>query len=311
MFTSARIRRLLPAFAAAAALAVLSAAPASAQSISVVVNGQPILSSEVAARVALLKLSGGGKGASVAAAKQELIDEKLKVMEAKRYGMTASDAQVDAAFASIAQRTKMSPDQFAKAIGQRGVSAQTLKSRIGAEMVWAQLVRRKFAAQFASKERDVIAQMASRGDGKASNKATQYTLRQVVFVLPKGASEAQATQRRQEAINARGRFPGCDGAVQFAAALRDVAVKEPITRSSGALGKELTDILDKVKIGGLTEPQRADQGFEMIAVCERKEIADDSVLRQAAQEELGSKAAQEQAEKYLAQLRSRAVIENR
>jgi peptidyl-prolyl cis-trans isomerase SurA len=49
----------------------------------------------------------------------------------------------------------------------------------------------------------------------------------------------------------------------------------------------------------------------MIAVCERKEIADDSVLRQAAQEELGSKAAQEQAEKYLAQLRSRAVIENR
>ena len=290
----------------AACLALVAlAAPAAAQSIAVVVNGQPVLSSEVAARSALAKL-GGGKPAKSAV--DELIDEKLKLAEVKRYNMIASDAQVEQAYASIAQRTKLSTEQFTKAIGQRGVTAQTLKDRLKAEISWAQFIRRKYAAQYAN--RDVSAALSSRG-AAASNKSTQFTLRQIVFVVPKGASDAQANQRRSEAVSAKGRFPGCDGAVQFASQLRDVAVKEPVIRSSGQLGKELSETLTKTKIGGLTDPSRGDQGWEMIAVCERKDIADDSSLRAEVMEEVGAKEAQAQAERYLEQLRARAVIERR
>lgn len=284
------------------------AAPAAAQSIAVVVNGQPILTSEVQSRLALLKLQSGGKSGSVAQAQDELIDEKLKVTEAKRYGMSADQAQVDGAFNSIAQRTKMTPDQFAKAIATRGVSAQTLKDRLSAEIAWATLVRRKYASQIAAKERDAVATAADAG--KASNKAVQYTLRQVVFVAPKNATDAQIAQRRSEAVAARGRFPGCAGAVAFAAALRDVAVKDPVTRSSASLGKPMNDLLSSVKVGGLTEPQRSDEGVEMIAVCERKDIADDSAFTPQ-DDQASSKQLQDQAEKYLAQLRSKAIIERR
>lgn len=290
----------------AACLAALAfAGPAAAQSIAVVVNGQPILSSEVSARAALSKLGGGKPEKSTI---DELIDEKLKLAEVKRYNMVAGDAQVDQAYASIAARTKLSTEQFTKAIGQRGVTAQTLKDRLKAEISWAQFIRRKYAAQYAN--RDVTAALNSRG-AEASNKSTQFTLRQVIFVVPKGASDAQANQRRSEAVGAKGRFPGCDGAVQFAGQLRDVAVKEPVIRSSGQLGKEMSDMLSKAKVGTLTDPQRGDQGWEMIAVCEKKDIADDSSLRAQVMEEVGAKEAQAQAEKYLAQLRSRAVIERR
>lgn len=302
---SPRIRLRLASVLVFGVAAFAGASPAAAQSIAVVVNGQPILSSEVKSRAALLTLSGG-KGGGLAAARQELIEEKLKVAEAARYGITTSDAQVDAAFASIAGRTKLSPEQFTKAIGQRGVSAQTLKSRIKAEMTWGQLVRRKFAAQLAAREKEAVASIASK---KADNRATQYTMRQIVFVLPKGATDAQVNQRKTEANAARGRFPGCDGAVQFASSLRDVAVKEPVTRSSAQLGKELNDTLSAIKIGGLTAPERGEQGIEMIAVCERKDIADDNILRRQAQEEIGSKEGEEQAKKYLDQLKSKAVIQ--
>lgn len=299
-------RALVRSAAASAFLALLAlTSPAAAQSIAVVVNGQPILSSEVAARNALAKLGGGKPEKS---AVDELIDEKLKLGEVKRYNMMASDAQVEQAYASIAARTKLSPDQFTKAIGQRGVTAQTLKDRLKAEISWAQFIRRKYAAQYAN--RDVSAALSSRG-AAVSNKSTQFTLRQIVFVVPKGASDGQTSQRRTEAVGARGRFPGCDGAVQFASQLRDVAVKEPVIRSSGQLGKEMTEILAKTKIGGLTDPQRGEQGWEMIAVCEKKDIADDSSLRASVMEEVGAKEAQAQADKYLAQLRSRAVIERR
>jgi peptidyl-prolyl cis-trans isomerase SurA len=175
-------------------------------------------------------------------------------------------------------------------------------------MSWGQLVRRKFAAKLASRESEIV---SSVGAAKPDNKATQYTLRQIVFVVPKGASEAQLAQRRAEANAARGRFPGCDQAVQFAAALRDVAVKEPVTRSSTQFGKELNDNLSKMKVGEVTSPERGEQGFEMIAICARKDVADDNVLRRQAMEEFGGKQAEEQSKAYLAQIRSRAVIEIR
>ena len=305
MSSFTRLRLLQVTVAAAFAAALSWVAPANAQSIAVVVNGQPILTSEVQARLALMKLSGGK--ASVEAARDELIEDKLKVTEAKRYGMAADPAQVEAAYASIAGRMKLTPQQFTQAIQQRGVSAQTLKDRITAELTWAQLVRRKFAAQIAAREQDYIGQAA----GKADNKAIQYTLRQVVFVLPKGASDAQVAQRRAEAIAAKSRFPGCDQAVAFASKLRDVAVRDPVVRSSGAMGKELNDILAKVSIGGLTEPQRSDDGIEMIAVCARKDIADDSVFKQQAMDQASGKQVEEQAKKYLEQIKSRAIIQVR
>jgi len=305
MSSLTRPRLLQLAIAAGFAAALSCVGPANAQSIAVVVNGQPILTSEVQARLALMKLSGGK--ASVDAAREELVEDKLKVTEAKRYGISADQSQVDAAFGSIAGRMKLTPQQFTQAIQQRGVSAQTLKDRISAEITWAQLVRRKFAAQIASREQDYIGQAA----GKADNKAIQYTLRQVVFVLPKGASDAQIAQRRSEAIAAKGRFPGCDQAVEFASKLRDVAVKDPVVRSSGGMGKELNDILSKVKIGGLTDPQRSDEGIEMIAVCGRKDIADDSVFRQQAMDQASGKQVEEQAKKYLEQIKSRAIIQVR
>lgn len=303
MSSSARFRILLSA-AALTAASMAFAAPASAQAISVVVNGQPILTSEVQSRLGLLKLQSGGKGGSVAQAQDELIDEKLKLTEAKRYGMTPDQAQVEAAFNSIAQRTKLTPAQFSQAIQQRGVTPQTLKDRIGAEMAWAQLVRRKYASQIASSD------PISTGATTASNRAVQYTVRQIVFVLPKGSTDAQAAQRRTEAVAARGRFPGCAGAVQFAAALRDVAVKEPVVRSSATIGRQLSDQLDKVKVGSLTEPQRSEDGFEMIAVCERKDINDDSAFRQQ-DDDAAMKKLESRSTSYLAQLKSRAIIERR
>lgn len=294
--------RLFPVLALAA---VACATPAAAQSVAVVVNGQPILSSEIKSRSALLTLAGGGKGGGVAAARQELIEEKLKLAEAKRFGITAPDEQVNAAFASIAERSKLTPQQFAQAIGQRGVSAQTLKDRIRAEMVWAQFVRRKFSAQMQAQNSNILPPAGA----KADNRAVQYTLRQVVFVLPKNATAAQINQRRAEANAARGRFPGCAQAVQFATSLRDVAVKEPVTRSSASFGKELSEQLSKTKVGGLTSPDRGEQGIEMIAVCERKDIADDNMLRRQAMDDVGSKQLEEKSKQYLDQLKSRAVIQ--
>ena len=53
------------------------------------------------------------------------------------------------------------------------------------------------------------------------------------------------------------------------------------------------------------------EGIEMIAVCGRKNIADDSVFRQQAMDQASGKQVEEQAKKYLEQIKSRAIIQVR
>ncbi len=57
----------------------------------------------------------------------------------------------------------------------------------------------------------------------------------------------------------------------MARALRDVAVREPITRSSADLSSQLREILGSIEVGHLTAPEVTAQGLQMFAVCNKKE----------------------------------------
>lgn len=80
---------LAPAFAATAAS----------------VNGVAIDDRDVAARVQLMKLEGGGSSAK---ALDALITEQIQMQEATRLGITVSDQQVDDAFQQVARNVKLS-----------------------------------------------------------------------------------------------------------------------------------------------------------------------------------------------------------
>lgn len=297
--------------------APLCAAPAFAQSqIKVVVNDQPITSYEIAQRAKLLQVTTKSPNA-VQAATQELIDERLKMQEAEKRGITVSDAEVNAAFASIAEHIKMKPDQLAAALAHSGASAQTLKARLRAQIAWGDVVRAKFRRDMDVSDQDVVAAMQQQskgGKGAApADKATtmQYDLTQIILVVPAkdGPGKIQARMKEGEAL--RQRFTSCDQGIPFAKQLPAVVVKPVGRRLQSDLPPATVDVLNKTAIGHLTPPEAGPDGVRLVAVCDKKDIASDAAARQDIKQQLIQQEGDIAARRYLRELENDAVIEYR
>lgn len=303
---------LLPMAMLLAAVIALPVAPAGAQtSIKVVVNDEPITSYDIAQRSRLIQLTARKPaGTARKMAVEELIDERLKAQEAKRHGVSVTDAEVDQAFGTIAQRAKLNATTLAQALSRSGVNPDTLKTRIRNEMIWADIVRRRFRAQVNISEQDVVAAMLKK-EKPTDAKTTEYSLKQVIFVVPGSSSAAQKGRRRQEAEAFRNRFQSCDAGIAMAEGLKEVVVKPVGTRLAPELPAQLLELLQDVPVGRTTKPIETGNGYELYAVCDKKQIDSDAGLRTEIEGELRSKEGELMSRRYLRDLRRDAVIEYR
>jgi peptidyl-prolyl cis-trans isomerase SurA len=310
MKNHAMLRSALIAFATLAAGVLslaLSAGDSAAQGIAAVVNGTPITTLEVSQRRAFIRLTQH-KDKSAREVADDLIDEALIMKEAARRGVAVKDADVDARFAAVAQGMKISTAQLEQGLAHGGTSARTFKQTIRAQLLYHQLVQSRFSSASIS-EQAIAEQMAQRKN--EAEDSFRATLRQVIFVLPKNASAAQVAQRKREAEALRSRFHSCDEGLKLARGLRDVAVKDPVTRNSAQLGKAFRDALVKLKIGQTMPPERTALGIELVAFCDKQETHDDSGLRQEVQAQLADEKFKVDARKFILDLRQRAIIQYR
>jgi peptidyl-prolyl cis-trans isomerase SurA len=129
-------------------------------------------------------------------------------------------------------------------------------------------------------------------------------------VVPRGNTALQDA-RRKDAEALRARFTACDTGLPFARSLRDVAVREPITKNSGDLAPALREILDKTEVGHLTAPETTQQGIELFALCEKKETKTETPEKRQIREKMFSDTFQAKAKNYLRELRRQAMIERK
>jgi peptidyl-prolyl cis-trans isomerase SurA len=305
-------RRAALAIAATALLAAAVSAPGAvrAQQVVALVHGVPITSYDVDQRTRLLRLSLG-RAPGRAEVLEELINERIKLREARQWGAEASNAQVEGTFANMARSMGMGPEQFTQVLSAQGINADTLKARIRADLSWGQLVRGRFQASLQIGERDIQSFLDQQQE-RDQAVAYEYTLRPILFIVPQGSPAAVAEARRREADALRARFQNCDEGIRFARALRDVAVRDPIVRNSADLPAPLRTMLNTLEIGRLTTPETTPQGIELFALCARRETQQgDTPLKRAAREQLFSKRFEEHSKRYLEQIRRRAMIEYR
>ncbi len=299
-----RLRCLRAACAAAALAAVCLAAPARAQVV-VVANGSPITELDIQQRTKLLA-SSSPKAPSRQDVIRELIDDRLKIARAKVYGLETSDADIDNAFNSMAARQRLTPQQFVQVLERAGISAAAVKARIRSELTWNALVRGKFSSSLQVAESDIASVLSS---SDANTVGYIYTLYPVTVVVPSGASEGVAQGRRQIAENLRARFQTCNEGLALARSLRDVAVREPVSRSSAELPAQLRDLLGSMEIGRLTAPEVTANGITMFALCAKKESSTETAAKREAREQIFNKRFEAESKKFLEEIRKQAMIE--
>ncbi len=306
VFTAASLMAVL---VLANGLAWTSAAMAQSVYTAVLVNDVPISNYDISARAALLRLQGASSSQATTRAENELIDEALQRAEAQRAGISVTSAEVDGALQTIAGRSNLTVSQLGQALRQRGVDLASLRDSIEAQMLWDQVIRARFQATVRVDEQDVLAALEGRsGDEETELTVTEYTLREVIFVVPDGASANQIEQRRREATAFRTRFESCAAGVTAARQLNGVIVQSESRRFSSDLTPALNEALQETSVGRLTPPTDDAEGIVMIAVCNKREVRSDADARRDVESDLRQEEGRLLSRGFLRDLRASATI---
>ncbi len=309
------IKRMAVTTLVLSTLFIAIAPVATAQTVSeikAVVNRQAITNQDINRRVNFLRLQSQS-GNLQEKARDELVEEAIKMQEATRFRTVASDEEVDAAFARFARGNNMSPEQMTRILGQSGIGVDHFKSFIRVQMSWPRLVTRRYSSGSSGggmSTQELVSKMMERGGEKPVT--TEYILQQVIFVVPQSRRSAILEARRREAEAMRVRFESCDTTRDFARTLRDVSVRELGRIMQPQLPPEWKEAIESAEIGDTTPVRATDRGIEFIAICEAKQVSDDLAAEMVFRAEgEASEVNEENAKEFLAELRERAMIEYR
>ena len=276
--------------------------PAQASQVKVIVNNIPITDYDIARRAAFLRLQHKSGDA-----KEAMIDQTLHEIEMRRLHVNISDKQVDKAFANFAEKNKMSAAQLTQVLGKVGVTADHFKAFIRASIGWGQALGARSRAEGGSSVQEAVAAMLKKGGEKPS--ATEYTLQQVIFVVPNSERNAILGKRKREADALRARFTGCDKTRDIAKGLIDVTVRDLGRVLAPELPPDWADPIKKTKSGSVTPVRVTPRGVEFIAICSEREVSDDRVAEMTFRTgEIQDKKTEDLSKKYTKELRDKAVI---
>ena len=281
----------------------LAPVPARAQALVAIVNDDPITSYDVEQRIKLQKILK--RPTTQEAALEGIIADRLRLREIKKYKLEPSSGDRNAAIAKVAGDIKMQPQALFSALQSSGMPEKEWSEFFNAEAGWT-ILTRGLNKTLEVSEREVRAELDKRG-GKAAN-SIEYLLRSIIFIVPLNASPDQLQARMREAENFRTRFTDCTSGLQLARSLPEVAVKEQFSRAANTLPDDARQLIERAGVNRLTPPSRAATGVEMLAVCGRRDMRDDTAAGEDIRAELLSKKIDELAAKSYADLRKRAVI---
>jgi peptidyl-prolyl cis-trans isomerase SurA len=277
------------------------------------VNGEPITNYDIEQRTKLTTLTLH-KAPTRQQVIDELIDEKVKQKEAKKFGVDPTASDVDESYKGMSTRMRITPDQLTKSLESQGIRPDTLKERIKTEMVWSSLVRGRFKESLQVGEKEVAAAVpVSGGDDKdkQESESFEYKMQPIVLIVPRGAPPAAIEARRKEAEALRARVQTCDEANSYFKSMQNAAIREPVIKTSADIPAAVREGLDKTPIGHLTAPEETKQGIEMVALCERKPTTIDTPKKKEIREKMFAEKYEAKSKAYLQEVRKAAMIEYR
>lgn len=242
-------------------------------------------------------------------AQDELIEEKIKLQEAKRLGLDITDDDIKGVIKNIAENNKMTEDQFVQHVKQLGFDISTMKSRFRAQIAWREIVRKKYGAQISVNQRDIeraLTNAASEGGADT----VELQVHKISLPLPGSMNQSVMARRYAEADAMRARFSGCQSTAELARSVGDARFDDLKFVKPGTISEPTRSMLLSAKDGDMLPPVTSPSGIEVYAVCGRRAIKDEKQQQKAA-EDLQQRELELHARRYLQDLKQDAHIEYR
>jgi parvulin-like peptidyl-prolyl isomerase len=300
------------------------------EQVLVKVNGEIITKTEFEARqVAELRnrpelANSSSGGAELQKAVAEItpdliltaVDELLLVQRGRESGYALGDQQ----FAQILENIKTSNNlqddaKFQEALKQEGLTMADLRRNLERQMLVNQVQRAEILDKISITDEEAKAFYDAHRQEFTS--PSEVTLREILIEVKntdRGVNVAEDDAAREQAQEIRKRllagepFPRLAGEYSSAASKANGGLIGPL--NSGELAPALRDLLAKMQVGDITEPQRTQRGYQVLKLESRT----DAKLRsfEEARGDIGNRIGEEklrgEREKYLDRLRAQATI---
>jgi peptidyl-prolyl cis-trans isomerase SurA len=155
------IRRLTARLALSLVAAFIGMAlpvvPATAQNLFepvIFVNDQAITRYELQQRARMLTLFRA-PGDPAQLAREQLIEERIKLDAARGVGLALDEEAVQAGMEEFAGRANMTAEELITALGQSGVSEESFREFVRAGITWREFTRARFASRVSVSEADL------------------------------------------------------------------------------------------------------------------------------------------------------------
>lgn len=243
-------------------------------------------------------------------AKEELIDERLKVQEAKKLGIEVSDEDVKRMVQGLAERNKMNYDQFSQHLRGMGVDISTMGERFRAQKAWRDLVGRRYGAQVSVTQRDVDRVLSSAATD-AGDDTVELQVSKITLGLPAKIDQTNLAKRFADAEALRRKFGGCRSLGDLVKAVPGAKLDDMRFIKPGTVPEPTRSMLLSAKDGDMLPPATTNAGVEVYAVCGRRTTAANEAQRSKTQEDLQYQQLDSLAQRHMRNLRQDAHIEYR
>jgi peptidyl-prolyl cis-trans isomerase SurA len=301
-------------FAGAAIGALTCRVAAQEVSIKVLVNDDPISDYDIQQRERFLALTTQQQPSPELKqnAIDMLIDERLQLQAGRKDGITPDEDSMMKILTDMATKNNLTVDGLSTALGKAGVNIKTLKDRIRAQLVWQDVVRRKFRNDVLIGDVDVdqaLAEANTTEGGGTAKSALQ--LRQVKLTLPEGADQATIAAKLAIAEALRARFSTCSGLGDLTSGVGGASVKSLVDQEPASLAQPARLLVMNAQVGQMTPPTLSGSSIDLYAVCGKRSVGANNALREETEHKLMNQEMGIRAERLLRDLRQDAFIEYR
>jgi peptidyl-prolyl cis-trans isomerase SurA len=307
-------------------LAVLLGAAASRAElkdrIAAIVNGQPILLSDVEDRIGpeLARLMTQpatpqrekDRDGLLHRGLSEMVDEKLIETEAASLGLTVSEEELQRALEQLARQQNMELADFRQALAQQGISWETARDTVRRQTLMAEVLRFKVKARKVSDE-EVQAAYAT----ETANPQHEVRARHIFVATPPSSTPGQQTAALSRAEQALRRVKSGE---TFALVAREMS-EGPTAKQGGDLGyfrrglmlPAIEQAAFSLKPGEISPVIKTSSGYHIVMVEDRRAIPAKPLadVKENIRERLAGESVFKERENYLATLRKTAQIDEK
>ena len=240
-------------------------------------------------------------------AKKELIEETVKLQEAKRSGANLDESMVEDLLKDLAQRNKMSAVEFTRHFAGMGIDVMTLKSKFRAQLGWTDAVRKQYSHLVQPSQRQLDQALVDyQGEDQV-----ELQLHRIVIAVPPKLDQRSMAAKLADAEQLQRQFKACNGMAALAAKAEGARYENMGARTVTNFTEPSRTQLLNASDNTMVPPTITSSGIELYAVCGRKVIKAADIKRNQLANEERAGSFERLSRNHLRKLLDNAIIENR